>query len=457
MIRRRSSGLARRRRAGSRGRAGSSGRAGSRVRAGSRGPAGSGRRRAAPRRRLRVGVIFGGRSVEHAVSLVSARAIMEALDPARYEVVPIGVTRQGRWVTSGTRYAIPPDPSVGGLVVLKPDGTRAGGRRAAGARGALPARRGGPGRLDVVFPMIHGTGGEDGSLQGLLELAGLPYVGAGVLGSAIGMDKAVMKALFREAGLPIVDFRVVRRRDFVRDPEHAVRLAAEAFGYPCFVKPCNGGSSVGVSKARNRAGLLAALRLAARYDRKLMIERAIEAREIECSVLGNDDPEASVAGEIVPANEFYDYRAKYIDPGSRLVIPAPISDAQQRAVRDLAVRAFRTLDLSGMARVDFFLDRQTQAVFLNEINTIPGFTPISMYPKLWEASGLPFGRLVNRLIDLAVERHREKSALVTDYDPGANGRRGGGSGSGAPGRRGAGPGAAGSGRSRSRRTGSRAA
>jgi D-alanine-D-alanine ligase len=376
------------------------------------------RRRPGPRRRLRVGVIFGGRSVEHAVSLVSARAIMDALDKARYDVVPIGVTRQGRWVISGTRYAIPPDPSVGGLVVLKGAGTRAGGALAGGRRGraGLPSRRPAPGRLDVVFPVIHGTGGEDGSLQGLLDLAGLPYVGAGVLGSAVGMDKAVMKALFRDAGLPIVDFRVVRRRDFQRDPGTVVRVVEEAFGYPCFVKPCNGGSSVGVGKARDRAGLLDALRLAGRYDRKLMVERAIEAREIEVSVLGNDDPEASVAGEIVPAGEFYDYRAKYIDEDSRLIIPAPIGDAPMRAVRDLAVRAFRVLDLSGMARVDFFLDRNTQAVFLNEVNTIPGFTPISMYPKLWEASGIPYPELIDRLIELALERHAEKQRTRTTYD-----------------------------------------
>jgi D-alanine-D-alanine ligase len=367
-------------------------------------------------------VIFGGRSVEHAVSLVSARAIMEALDPARYEVVPIGITRQGRWLTSGTRYAIPPDPSVGGLVVLKSGGAARGGSlRAGGARAARG--RGGPGRLDVVFPIVHGTGGEDGALQGLLELAGLPYVGAGVLGSAVGMDKGTMKALFREAGLPIVDYRLVRRHDFENDAARFIHSVEASFGYPCFVKPCNGGSSVGVSKARDRAGLGEAIRLAGRYDRKVLVERAVDGREIECSVLGNDEPEVSVPGEIVPANEFYDYRAKYLDPGSRLLIPAPIPEEQARAVRDLAARAFKALDLAGMARVDFFVDRATHAVFLNEVNTIPGFTPISMYPKLWEASGLPFDRLVDRLIDLALERHQEKRRLVTDYQPGVNGRR----------------------------------
>ena len=271
--------------------------------------------------------------------------------------------------------------------------------------------------------MVHGTGGEDGSLQGLLDLADIPYVGAGVAGSALGLDKAVMKALFRDAGLPIVDYRVVLRRDLGQGRDRLVRSVEEAFGYPCFVKPANGGSSIGVSKARDARDLSAALELAGRYDRKILVERAIDAREIECSVLGNDAPEASVPGEIVPANEFYDYRAKYIDPGSNLLIPAPITDRQARRIRELAIKAFRALDLCGMARADFFLDRTTEAIFVNELNTIPGFTPISMYPKLWEASGLPFPALVDRLICLALERHAEKKSLITSYRPGRNGRR----------------------------------
>jgi D-alanine-D-alanine ligase len=378
-------------------------------------------RRSGRGRRIRVGVIFGGRSVEHEVSLVSARAIMEALDPRRYEVVPIGITKAGRWVTAGHRYALPPDPSIGGLVPLK-DGGR--GPRAMSLRGGRAARGGSPvGPLDVVVPIVHGSGGEDGSLQGLLELAGIPYVGAGVLGSALGMDKATMKTLFREAGLPIVDYRVVRGRDLARGREGIVRALEEAFGFPCFVKPSNGGSSVGVSKASDRKGLLAGLKRAARYDRKIIVERAVDAREIEVSVLGNDEPEASVPGEVIPVNEFYDYRAKYIDPGSRLEIPARIGEARSRRVREIALRAFQVLDLAGMARVDFFLDRTTEAIFLNEVNTIPGFTPISMYPKLWEASGVPFPELVDRLIRLAFERHAEKRSLVTSYDPARNGRR----------------------------------
>jgi len=275
----------------------------------------------------------------------------------------------------------------------------------------------------VIFPVVHGTGGEDGTLQGLLDLADIPYVGAGVLGSAIGMDKAMMKVVFRDAGLPIVDHRVIRRRDLASERDRFVRAVEEAFGYPCFVKPANGGSSVGVSKAKGRGQLLEGLELAARYDRKVIVERGVDAREIECSVLGNDEPEASVPGEIVPANEFYDYRAKYVDEDSRLLIPAPLTDEQAHRIRDLAVRAFRALDLCGMARADFFLDRATEAIFINEVNTIPGFTPISMYPKLWEASGLPFPALVDRLIRLALERHAEKKSLITTYRPARNGRR----------------------------------
>ncbi len=378
--------------------------------------------------RMRVGVIFGGRSVEHEVSLVSARAIMQALDPQRYEVIPIGITRQGRWVLGGTHCALPPDPSVRGLVRLKNGGRSESplmsfpraARRSTGAGARAPAALG---RIDVVFPVVHGTGGEDGTLQGLLDLADIPYVGAGVLGSALGMDKAMMKVVFRDAGLPIVDHRVIRRGDLKSGSGRIVRTIEDAFGYPCFVKPANGGSSVGVSKAKKRGQLLEALDLAARYDRKIIVERGIEAREIECSVLGNDEPEASVPGEIVPANEFYDYRAKYIDDNSRLLIPAPLTGDQARRVRDLALKAFRALDLSGMARADFFLDRTTDAIFINEVNTIPGFTPISMYPKLWEASGLPFPALVDRLIRLALERHAVKKSLITSYRPARNGRR----------------------------------
>ena len=335
-------------------------------------------------RRLKVGVVFGGRSVEHDVSLVSARAIMDALDRRRYEVVPIPVSRDGRWPA-----------------------------------GVIERLLGGKARLDVVIPMIHGTDGEDGSLQGLLTLSGLPFVGSAVLGSAVGMDKAVMKSLFQDAGLPTVRHRTFLRAEFDADPGGAAAIAERHCGLPLFVKPANGGSSVGVSKVRDRQALEPALRLAFRYDRKVIAERAVDAREIECSVLGNDAPEASVLGEIVPAGEFYDYAAKYQDTGSRLLIPAPLEPEQTALGRDLAVRAFQALDLSGMARVDLFLDRATGAFFLNEVNTLPGFTPISMYPKLWEASGLSFPGLVDRLVRLAFERRRQREGLVTEYRPGS--------------------------------------
>ena len=347
-------------------------------------------RPAAGRRRIRVGVVFGGRSVEHDVSLVSGRAIMDALDPARYDVVPIPVGRDGRW----------PGAVLDRLL----------GRKS---------------RLDVVIPMIHGTDGEDGALQGLLTLAGVPFVGSAVLGSAVGMDKAVMKSLLLEAGLPIVRHRLFLWTEFEADPGGAAAAAERHCGLPVFVKPANGGSSVGVSKARDRAGLEAALHLAFRYDRKVLVERAVDAREIECSVLGNDRPEASVLGEIVPAGEFYDYVSKYQDKGSRLIIPAPIEPWQADLARDLAVRAFTALDLAGMARVDLFLDRATGGLFLNEVNTLPGFTPISMYPKLWEASGLPFPRLVDRLVRLAFERQKQREGLVTHYKPGTGAPRAG--------------------------------
>jgi len=384
-------------------------------------PTGRRVRPAAPRRRrkIRVGVIYGGRSVEHEVSLVSARAIMKVLDPERYEVVPIGISRAGRWALGGTHYALPGDPSVGGLIEIGRGG-RPGKPALAGERGRV-AQTVRESRLDVVFPVVHGTGGEDGSLQGLLTLADIPFVGSGVLGSAVGMDKVIMKALFRHAGLPIVEYRALRARDIEGDPSATAASIEEGIGYPCFIKPANGGSSVGISKAIDRASLVAGLRLAARYDRKVVVERGVDAREIECSVLGNDRPEASVPGEIIPVNEFYDYRAKYIDAGSRIEIPAAISDEQREKVRNLAVRAFKVLDLAGMARVDFFVCRASGEVFLNEVNTIPGFTSISMYAKLWDASGIPFSELVDRLIELAFESHAERKALITTYDGRRNG------------------------------------
>jgi len=270
-------------------------------------------------------------------------------------------------------------------------------------------------QLDVVFPVLHGTFGEDGTIQGLLELVGIPYVGAGVLGSAAAMDKDVMKRLFRDAGLPVVEWLMVLRSEWKQDAARLRKQIEAKLGYPLFVKPANLGSSVGISKVHERAELTAALDLAAAYDRKLIVEKGLDAREIECSVLGNDKPEASVPGEIIPVNEFYDYEAKYVKEGSEIVIPAKLSRAQARRVKDLALRAFRAVDCAGMARVDFLLDRPSGKLFVNEVNTIPGFTPISMYPKMWEASGLPYPELLDRLIQLAFERQQEKEQTRYDY------------------------------------------
>ncbi|MGE5619602.1 MAG: D-alanine--D-alanine ligase family protein [Sphingomonadaceae bacterium] len=366
--------------------------------------------------KLRVAVIFGGRSGEHEVSLASATSVIQNLDPARYEVVPIGITKKGDWLLDGdplkalkAGYSpagqepalLSPAPAPDRAVVSSGSGTGLGQTRLA---------------VDVVFPVLHGPYGEDGTVQGLLEMAGVPYVGAGVLASAAGMDKPTMKALFQQRGLPIVEHLVLLRKQWESDPTGVMDWIEESLGYPCFTKPANLGSSVGISKASNRTQLAEALALAARYDRKLVVERGIDAREIECSVLGNDDPVASVPGEIVPCNEFYDYRAKYVDDGSQLLIPAPVDPEVTEEIRRVAVEAFKAVDCSGMARVDLFLEKGSGKVFVNEINTIPGFTKISMYPKLWEASGLPFPRLLDRLIELALERHAEKMQNETSYE-----------------------------------------
>jgi len=372
-------------------------------------------------KRMRVGVIFGGRSVEHDVSLVSARSVLRNLDPGRYEVVAIGITRRGKWVTSSNAEqlidrgldwegaegcVLPADPAAGGLLRHP---------RGAAAPVAEP--------LDVVFPVVHGGQGEDGTLQGLLELANLPYVGAGVMASSVGMDKDMMKRIFREAGLPIVASRTLLRSRWEETREVLLRELPAELGFPCFVKPANTGSSVGISKARDARQLAEGIALAFRYDRKAVVEAAVDAREIECSVLGNDDPIASVPGEIVPCNEFYDYEAKYLDEGSRLIIPADLPPERAEEVRRVAVEAFRAVDGAGMARVDFFLDRKSGRLLLNELNTIPGFTPISMYPKLWEAAGIAYSDLLDRLVLLALERHREKGSSVTDFQPSSDRRK----------------------------------
>ena len=369
---------------------------------------------------MRVGVIFGGRSGEHEVSLLSARSVMGAMDREKYEVVPIGITKTGHWVTGDDPLTALSSGDEAGLrtVALLPDPSWAGLMECDGGaetfRAALLAR------LDVVFPVLHGTYGEDGAIQGLLELADVPYVGAGVLGSALGMDKVAFKSVMQAYGFPIADYLAFKRREWEAEPESVLRRVEARLGYPVFTKPANLGSSVGISKCHDRAELEAGLAEAARYDRKLLVEAAVPAaREIEVSVLGNDEPVASVPGEIVPSREFYSYEAKYLDGKSELLIPAPLPEEVTERVRDLAVRAYRAIDGAGMARVDFLLSGETGELYVNELNTIPGFTEISMYPKLWEASGLPYPQLIDRLIELALERHRDKARSETSYRPAA--------------------------------------
>src|SRR5579864_4745008 len=387
--------------------------------------------------KLRIGILFGGRSGEHEVSLLSAASVLKAIDKDKYQVVPIGITKDGRWLTSehaenllqgklmleprnlragdpdttasaavlarGEAVVVPPEPvhRQSGLVPFQTD---AGLMRRASDRAI---------NVDVIFPVLHGTFGEDGTIQGLLELADIPYVGAGVLGSAAGMDKDVMKQLFRSAGLPIVKHVTVLRHDWEKDAKRVQRLIESKLKYPVFVKPANLGSSVGISKAHDRSELAGAMNTAAEFDRKIVIEQGVggkhgKARELECSVLGNDVPEASVAGEVVPGKEFYDYAAKYLEEGSDLLIPAPLTKAQMKLVQSMAIKAFQAVDCSGLARVDFLMDPKSKKIYVNEINTMPGFTAISMYPKLWAASRVAYPKLIDRLIQLGLERHADK-------------------------------------------------
>ena len=375
-------------------------------------------------KRVRVGVVYGGRSGEHEVSVASAAAVIANLDRARYEPVPIRIDRAGRWglpdrppATASAAQAIAEARQAAGRtrevhLLARPDAdTIVAIERAPGDEGrALMTGL----TLDVVFPVLHGPYGEDGTIQGLLELANVPYVGAGVLASAVGMDKAVAKAVFAAHGLPIPDHVALTRRAWEADRAGWEARAIERLGLPLFVKPANLGSSVGISKVKAAGELGAAVDLAAEFDRRIVIEAAVaDAREIECAVLGNDEPEASVPGEVRPSREFYDYEAKYLDEGSELLIPAPLLPAQADEVRRLAIAAFRAIDGAGLARVDFLLARATGTLYLNEINTIPGFTTISMYAKLWAASGVDYSALLDRLIALAIERHRDKQRLRT--------------------------------------------
>jgi D-alanine-D-alanine ligase len=389
-------------------------------------------------KKIRIGILFGGRSGEHEVSLLSAASVFSAIDKSKYEVVPIGITKQGHWVTAvdaerllkgkaadhEERHLRAGDPeatpgaavlATGESVVVPPEPHQPGSSMTAFQTDNAIFRRAADRTInvDIIFPVLHGTFGEDGTIQGLLELADLPYVGAGVLGSAAGMDKDIMKALFRAADLPIVKHVTVLRGDWEAEPKRVQKLVESKLKYPVFVKPANLGSSVGISKAHDRKELGPAIDEAARFDRKIVIEQGVggrkqKAREIECSVLGNDKPEASVPGEIVPGQEFYDYNAKYLDEGSQLIIPAKLSKAEAKKVRQLAIAAFKAVDCSGLARVDFLMDPKTRKIYLNEINTMPGFTSISMYPKLWAATGVTYPELIERLIQLGLERHQEK-------------------------------------------------
>jgi D-alanine-D-alanine ligase len=386
-------------------------------------------------KKLRVGILFGGRSGEHEVSLLSAAAVFKAIDQNKFEVVPIGITKEGRWVTAAdaerllageplehARQLRAGDPEAtpaaavlhnGEAVIVPPEPQKSSGITPFQSE---PLARRASDRainVDVIFPVLHGTFGEDGTIQGLLELADIPYVGAGVLGSAAGMDKDVMKALFRAAGLPVVKHVTFLRGEWESAPKKITKLVESGLTYPVFAKPANLGSSVGISKARDKKELGPAIEEAAKFDRKIVVEEGVggkknKAREIECAVLGNDKPDASIPGEIVPVAEFYDYSAKYLDEGSQLIIPAKLGKAEAKKVQQLAIAAFKAVDCSGLARVDFLMDPKSRKIYLNEINTMPGFTSISMYPKLWAASGVPYPELIEHLIRLGIERHQDK-------------------------------------------------
>lgn len=372
--------------------------------------------------KISIGIIFGGRSGEHEVSVRSARSVIEAIDRAKYEVIPLAITREGRWLSPAASVALLPDetarlvpketggrkesltivgdPSRAGLVALDGDRDR---------KSALP--------FDVIFPVLHGTYGEDGTIQGLLEMAGVPYVGCGVLASATGMDKVAMKALFERAGLPVCRYTWLLRSEWETERTKVLRRVAREIGFPAFVKPANLGSSVGVSKATDQKSLATAIDLAARYDRKVIVEEGLDAREIECAVMGNDEAEASLPGEYVVHDErgaFLDYTEKYSSTGHvEFVVPAPLNQSLTKRVQQLAVRAFKSLDCAGLARVDFFLRRDTKELLVNELNTLPGLTDVSGYPKMWAATGKPFPQVIDRLVELAIERHQDKSRNET--------------------------------------------
>lgn len=359
--------------------------------------------------KIRVGVVFGGRSGEHEVSIQSARSVIENLNPRKYEILPIGITKQGIWHVGLDAYKALAAEVPAKLLA---DNDNSLLQETTGQALPSPALSAPVGeQLDVIIPVLHGPFGEDGTVQGLFELLNVPYVGAGVLASAVGMDKAMMKAVFAQAGLPQCKYTVYLRHQWDNEPEWILHDVEQKLGYPCFVKPANLGSSVGISKAKDRQGLIDAIQEAARYDRKILVEEGVNAREIEVAVLGNDEPRASVAGEIVAKADFYDYNAKYVDGTSDLIIPAPLTEEQMNEVREMAVKAYQAIDGSGLSRVDFFLERETGRLLINEINTFPGFTIYSMYPKLWEATGVSYNELLDELIRLAIERHQDKNRI----------------------------------------------
>lgn len=364
-------------------------------------------------KKITVAVLFGGKSGEHEVSLTSAASILAAIDRTKYNVIPIGITKEGQWrsdpgfleekfpkiLQEGSPVLLPTEPSTSAQFIQFDAATHWVGQQ-------IP--------IDVVFPVLHGPFGEDGAIQGLLEMANVPYVGAGVLGSAIAMDKDVMKRLFQQAGLPTAPFLAYKRRHWSRQRQKVEQEVARKLGYPCFVKPANLGSSIGISKVDRVQQLSQALTLAGEFDDKIIVEKALDAREIECSVLGNANLQASLPGEIIPRADFYDYQSKYLDDSAQLVVPAPLRPEQVEKIQELALKSFQVLECQGMARVDFFLERATEDIYVNEINTIPGFTSISMYPKLWQASGMAYSELIDRLIELAMERHRQRQAKRID-------------------------------------------
>ncbi len=367
--------------------------------------------------KIKVGLIFGGRSGEHEVSFCSASSIIKAIDKDKYTVVPIGITKEGRWISpQDSELALQSGRIEGKNTVIllnDPSGralVRIDNNQRLDKSSALE-------RLDVIFPVLHGPYGEDGTVQGLLELADIPYVGAGVAASAISMDKDLMKIIFKQRDLPILKWMTIKRKEWQKDKEKILSLVQDDFEYPLFVKPTNLGSSVGITKVHKKEELDKAIDLASSYDRKILIEEGLEeVREIECSVLGNDEPQVSVVGEVKPAGEFYDYDSKYIDKETQLIVPADLPDGVSRKVQEIALRAFKAVDAAGMARVDFFVSKKENKIYLSEINTIPGFTSVSMYPRLWEASGISYAGLIDRLIQLALERHQDKKQNKISYD-----------------------------------------